>query len=136
MFKFYAHFYSVQHDRSPVCVDLTNTDSNVRSGQVAPESESYHTVHVNKAASTALLRSGETNLFSRMKTTPQNVSESSSMTNEPTDYMKSSISSLCAEYSIKTTHERPSSHDIQSSYDKQSEAPSRMLPPPRKREKT
>ena len=119
-----------------MCVDFTNTDSNVRSGQVAPESESYHTVHVNKAASTALLRSGETNLFSRMKITPKNVSESSSMTNEPTDYMKSSISSLCAEYSSKTTHERPSSHDIQSSYDKQSKAPSRMLPPPRKREKT
>ena len=53
-----------------MCVDLTNTDSNVLSGQVVPESEPYHTVHVNKAASTALLRSGE-NLFSRMKITPK-----------------------------------------------------------------
>ena len=120
----------LQRDRSPVCVDLTNTDSNVRSEQVAPESEPYHTVHVNKTASTALLRCGETNLFSRMKITPQDVSESSSKTKEPTNYMKSSISSLCAEYSSKTTHERSSSHDNQSSYDKQSEAPSRMLPPP------
>ena len=59
----------LQRDRSPMCVDLTNTDSNVHSGQVASESEPYHTVTVDKAASTALLRSGE-NLFSRMKIPP------------------------------------------------------------------
>ena len=95
----------LQRDRSPLCVDLTNTDSNVPSGQVAPESEPYHTVHVNKAASTALLRSGETNLFSRMKITPKDVSESAAMTTEPTTYMKSSISSICDGYSSKTTYE-------------------------------
>ena len=51
------------------------------------------------------------------------------MTTEPTNYMKSSISLLCAGYSRKTIDERSSSHDNQSSYDKQSEAPIHMLPP-------
>ena len=52
------------------------------------------------------------------------------MTTEPTNYMKSSISSLCAGFSIKMIDEQSSSNDNQSSYDKQSEAPIHMLPPP------
>ena len=119
----------LQRDKSPVCVDLTKTDSNAQSGQVAPEYEPYQTVHLNKAASTVLLRSGETNLFSRMKITPQVDSNSTALITEPTSYTKRHSPSVCAEYSSETTRERPSSHDKQSSYEKQSETSSHMLPP-------
>ena len=97
----------LQSDKFPTCIDLTKRDSNDNPGQVASECEAYHTVHVNKADNTALLRSDETNLFSRLKFTEKEITreqqkqcmESSALTMEPSNTTKRHKPSVSTGYS-------------------------------------
>ena len=61
----------LHNDKAPVSVDLTKLDSVDETGKM--DIESYSTVHVNKHNRTVLLKSNDSNLFSRLPTKPPSV---------------------------------------------------------------
>ena len=64
----------VQSDKTAACIDLTQPDTVDGSGHVG--SAPYSTIHVDKQRNIALLKSNESNLFSRMPVMPHDVMSS------------------------------------------------------------